>query len=361
MVKQRSYSLSKDWKMRGSNPNDLWARRKNLRYDILARYRGITKLITEEEGQLFEMADIVSSQLNMAAILKQFNKIASIRIRHRDPAAIPSKDSSGLWALRKKFRDELLARFRKVPKSVMEDESMDCTEETLVDRKLVSLQSQKSQAGTPCRDSSDLSKRQEPHWSRMAASKQQNYGSNSMKRSNTRFSGGHQRNEGFNSEKSFPQVQTQRNYPEKIRVTAPLHAEDSRPNFRQLQITNFYQRNPGNDFANGHSNHYKKPPLNQRQFPQQEQRGHYHSWNQTRSRGNMLQSRDQGSNSVHGPQRFGGQSVNRNVQNFRTLEVERRNLSAQSNNRNGTDRFFEFQSFSAQQEHWKNQNCGRYY
>lgn len=359
MVKQHSYSLSKDWKMRGSNPNDLWARRKNLRYDILARYRGITKLITEEEGQLFEMADIVSSQLNMAAILKQFNKIASVRIRHRNPAAIPSKDSSGLWALRKKFRDELLARFRKVPKSVMEDESMDCTER-LEDRKLVSLQSQKNQGGTPSRVSSDLSKRQEPHWSRMAASKKQNYGSSSMKRSNTRFSGWHQRNEGFSSEKTFPQVQTQRKYPGKNRVTALSHAKDNRPNFKQ-QATNFYQHNPGNNLANGHSNHHKKPPLNQRQFPQQEQRGHYNSWNQTRSRGNMLQSRDPGSNSFHGPQRFDGQSVNMNVQNVRASEVERRNLSAQSNNRNAIDRFFEFQSFRAQQENWKNQNCGRYY
>ncbi|MEQ2248466.1 hypothetical protein ILYODFUR_019390 [Ilyodon furcidens] len=421
METQLSYNLSKDQKMTRGNPTDLWAWRKNLRYDVLARYRGITKLTIEEEGGSMPQCrdpssipgkgyaglralrknhryDLLASHRGITEVnieeegklvvitklLNQFSKIAISNIRRRSPATIPSKDSSGLWALRKKHRYELLARFRKVHKLVME-EAMNCTENTpVINRKLVSWHSQENQGWTPHWCPPGFWKREEPHWfkkynymtrdgSKTDATKQQGtknsyYGSNCVNRTQKRFNDGHQRNGGSNNGKCFPQVQNQRMSPGYNRLSAVLHTKYGMSKFRR-ETANFYRHNQGNAFTNGHRNscnHCKRPQWNQRSGPQQEQRGHFHSWNQTGCRENVAQSRRQGwtnrnrCNSFHGPQTFGGQRTNRNGQNFRSFEVSR-NLSAWSsnfNNKNGINRFSGFQRFRNHKANQKNQNCG---
>ncbi|XP_021176691.2 uncharacterized protein LOC110369078 [Fundulus heteroclitus] len=390
MENQGSYRLNKDHRVRRGNPSDLWAWRKNLRYDILARYRGITKMIFVEEsesmlqygdpasipnedysglwalrknyrydllsshrgitemtagedGQQVEMA-VAARQLHMAETSYQFSRIAFSKIRYRNPASIPSKDSAGLWALRKKCRYELLARFRKIDKSMMEDEAMDCTEATpVMKRNPVRWESEQNQGWTPHRYPSGLRKTKEPHWfrkynymarnrSKMATSKQQdlkssNYGGNSMNRSNSRFNGWRQRNWGSSNGKYFPQAQTQRTYPGYYRLCAAERTKYGRSNFRQ-QTANCSRYTPGKAFTTGSSNscnHYQGPLWNQRLCPQQGHRGRFVSWNQTRFRGNVVQSGGRGwtnrngSNNFQGPQTFRGQRANR----FSWLEVEK--------------------------------------
>ncbi|XP_021163899.2 uncharacterized protein LOC110366547 [Fundulus heteroclitus] len=397
MDKQGSYSLSKDRNMRRGNPSNLWALRKNLRDDILARYRGITKMIVvekritemtaEEDGQQVEMA-VAARQLHMAETSYQFSRIAFSKIRYRNPASIPSKDSAGLWALRKKRRYELLARFRKIDKSAMEDKATDCTEAIPVIKiNPVRRKSQQNQGWTPHRFPSGWRKTEEPHWfrnhnymarnrSQMAPSKQQdlksyNYGGNSMNRSNSRFDGWRQRNWGSRNGNYFPQAQTQRTYPGCYRLGAVPWTKYGRSNFRQ-QTANCSRYTPGKAFTTSSSNscnHYQGPLWNQRSCPPPCHRGHFVSWNQTRFRGNVMQSRGRGwtnrngFNNFQGPQMFRGQRANWHGQNVRRSEVSR-NLSALSYNSyniNGINRFSGFQLFRAHNANWKNQNRGGFY